>query len=465
MSQIKKLAHKLKVKPWKIKKENIKYYYTKYPQRCCDYEHSPIKDIEKFKYSDAINILKDYYKDIKCDYYNNLYKKSIKYDNRPLPSDISDPEIAKTIDDIMCEYAKFRKDLYTIIMWPRAKGKTQELNNILNEYGNICYIKKFNISYKAAINLLYQIYADQPKLSKKHFIEEKLKFMHWEKNKRNTFRVIFYEHSGNKQISGKHAPLKEDIRNLWKDDDNFWGRDYVHINDFYYQTIEYCKIFLNRNSMKLLQFQDHNNFTNHKLLKCRYMINTTKNWMTKNISPIDYERFIFLGSASLYAHGIRLCSDLDGYVSAYPKESQTKEFHKLIDVYFRNEKTKFFFADLGITDKVEEQWDEKNKIWFDKINVNHVDDLIFDPKNHFYYNGIKFITIKHEITRKMLRGNFKDYCDFLQIEKTLGIKIDLPKIPEKYKDKGKFMKLIDNYIKYMYPNVINYEDRIKKLIN
>jgi hypothetical protein len=460
MSSKKKIASKLNIHPNKIKDNNLKYYYTNYPLRCCKYEHKQIGDINKYEYSNAILHLSNYYKDIKCDHYKNLYLEALKYDGKSLLKN----EISPTQDNIMLEYVKFRKNMYTIILWPRAKNKDDEVNKLLNNNGIIYYIRKFNITYNGAINLLYQLYADQAKLSKKNFIEEKLEFMHWKKGERNTFKVIFYEHTSNFKLSGKHAPLKEEIRNLWKADKNFWGRDYVHINDYYYQTIEYCKIFLNPNSLKMLQLQDHDYFTNNKLLKCRFMVNTIKKWIVENVEPIDHERFLFFSSVVLYTYGVRTCSDVDGFVSQYPLKSKTDNFVKSVKQHFYEENTKFFFADLGITGVSNETWDNKNQIWFDKIKVMNMDELIFDPINHFYYNGLKFVILKHEIVKKYLRGNFKDYCDFLQIEILLNIKIDFPKLPDKYKNKDKFMKLVKMCMEKRYPNIENYMERFMEVI-
>ena len=53
-------------------------------------------------------------------------------------------------------------------------------------------------------------------------------------------------------------------------------------------------------------------------------MNTVKNWITKNINPIDYDRFVFMGSTVLYAYGIRVCRDVDGLVSPRPYSKHTK---------------------------------------------------------------------------------------------------------------------------------------------
>ena len=53
----------------------------------------------------------------------------------------------------------------------------------------------------------------------------------------------------NLPISGSQAPLKQKIRNVWlQDDPKKRGDDFIHINDNFYQTYEYCRLFFNKNS-------------------------------------------------------------------------------------------------------------------------------------------------------------------------------------------------------------------------
>src|SRR5439155_11275598 len=112
--------------------------------------------------------------------------------------------------------------------------------------------------------------------------------------------------------------------------------------------------------------------------------------------PIDFDRFLLFGSITLFAYGIRQCRDIDGLVSGIPENSKTSNFIEKVAEYFYNEKTKFFFASLGIIHSKywKKEWDIKDKRWLKLMKITHKDQLIFDPNNHFYFNGLKIMTLK-----------------------------------------------------------------------
>ena len=83
-SYLKTLSIKLGVPENKIKGQNVKYYYTKWPQLCCNYDLKPLLDsknneVGPFEFNKAINILNDYYKNIKSDYFRKLVEEAKKY--------------------------------------------------------------------------------------------------------------------------------------------------------------------------------------------------------------------------------------------------------------------------------------------------------------------------------------------------------------------------------------------------
>lgn len=209
------------------------------------------------------------------------------------------------------------------------------------------------------------------------------------------------------------------------DNKNLRGDDLVHINDHYYQTIEYSQIFLHERTLSFLNKQ---NLERHLTFdKSRLYINTIKQWFIKNVDLIDRERFVIMGSGVLYVFGIRECRDVDGLMLG------TDASEKLIEETakaFYIKQTKFPFADLGIiyTKYWKDQWTEKDKDWFNLFNLKYRDELLFNPDNYFYFNGLKFMTLKLEILRKYVRNRYYDIGDMLQIMELTGTKINLPKI-------------------------------------
>ena len=51
------------------------------------------------------------------------------------------------------------------------------------------------------------------------------------------------------------------------------------------------------------------------------------------------------------------------------------------------------------------------------------EDIVFDPRNHFYLNGIKFVSLRVVREMKRARAESKDWYDIVLIDRTLGVSL------------------------------------------
>lgn len=427
------IANKYNIPYKKIQDEHIPYFYTSYPQLCCKYELTEIRnDVEPYEYYKAIKYLNDYYYDIKSNYYKKLLSEAEKHGNNieNYPKNVA--------DRIIFEYIRFRKNTHCLTLWPNASGLVDKLVDFLKPNGNIYYIKKIKLNYNGGMNLIYQLYADTHYLSTIDKIKQKLEYVGWKNNTDNYVTAIFFENTSGEQISGSQAEFKTKIRNFLLDElqnNKLRGDDLIHINDHYYQTIEYSKIYLHHETIRFLRRQKLARHLSYEFKNCRLYENSVKKWIIENVEPIDYDRIIFMGSIVLYTYGIRQCRDVDGIISlsktpnGVMNNTETENLVENIAKFFYNKNTKFFFADMGLTNSKywNPVWDDKNIKWFKSLNIKNIDDMIFDPANHYYYNGIKMVTLKVELGKKCVRKRYYDYGDILMTSEILGIKIKLPK--------------------------------------
>jgi hypothetical protein len=455
-----KMALKLGVKPYKIKEHNLQYYYTKWPQLCCKYNLKPISDnIGPFEFNKAISVLDNYYRDIGSDYYRNLVKECLKYkDGESLLGQPTN----ETLDHMIGEYIRFRPKTHILTLWPNAQDRLNDLLEILHENGHVYYIKKINLHYDAAKNLIYQLYSDTHRLSDIAKIEEKLEYIGWKKGEVMTIKIIFFDHQSELAISGSVRPLKTMIRDVWIKGTDLRGDDFVHINDSFYQTYEYSKIYLNKNSLVALHYQDLKHHLSDDLKNGRIYTNTIKKWIVENVEPIDYDRIIFMGSVGLYAYGIRACRDVDGLVSGHPVsvDSQTNGLKEKLHKSFYNYKTKFFFADVGMqgTEMWKEEWNTKDLPWYNLMGIRHIDELIFDPQHYFYFNGIKMISLLNNVRKRVLRKKVSDIGDLLEIERKTNISIDYPSVTDYTKED--FIEKLTLYMGNRYSDNDTYMDKV-----
>lgn len=462
-----KLAKKLGINRYKIKDETVKYFYDVEPQLCCKYDLKPISlDVKPYEFEKAMIFLNEYYKDIKCDYYKNLVKTASTIKN------ILDEKPTEDLDHVIYEYIKFRPNTFVITLWPSTltdndnnDNKFTKLIDLLNGHGFVYYVRKFKLSYNAAKNLIYQLYSDVWRLSTEDKIEEKLEYIGWKtKSDVMNFKIVVFEHTSKMRLSGGQAPLKEAIRSIYtqNNNDNRRGDDFLHINDHFYQTVEYCKLYLIKNSLIALHHQSLANYLKPEFKNCRVYTNTVKNWLTQNVDSVDHDRFLFISSTNLYAYGIRPCRDVDGMVGEHPVNETLK---LKVNEFFSNPKTKFFFADVPMINSEfwKKEWDDKDKQWFSMIGVKNRDELIFDPKHHFYHNGLKFTTLKVDVYKRIIRSRFSDFVDLMQIKLLADVEFKLPSIPTSKHSKEEFLKLTSEYIDTKY-NGLN-KSQIMKVLN
>ena len=423
------ISKKYNIPLYKLHDDLIQYYYTHYPSLCCKYNLKPIDTIKPFDYIGALTYLNNYYNN---KYFEELLQMVLNTNN-----DITTFS-SKIKDSIVKEFIKFRENAYCLTIWPLYTWPLDDLINFLETFGYVYYVKVIKLGYNAALGLVHQLYSDTSRFPTIEKIKEKVKYLGYDGNDKKEIRVIFFENVSTELISGSQAPLKNKIRELLLtkvNDKNIRGDDLVHINDHYYQTIEYSQIFLHDETLKFLEKQnlmEHLSFD-----KSRLYINTIKQWLIKNVSLIDYERFIIMSSGILYAYGIRECRDVDGLML-----SGKNDVNELTAKYFYDKKTKFPFADFGIIGSKwwKKSWDDADKKWFEMLEVEERDEIIFRPENHFYFNGLKFMTLKAEMYRKLVRGKYHDIGDILMIDNLLGIKMDLS---------GIVVEDIDNLKKYL----------------
>ncbi len=281
----------------------------------------------------------------------------------------------KYADFIAYHYAKLKKNTYIVTLFPSAIGYDDEVEQILRNYAKIVYHKKIEINTKGAINLIKQMYRDEK----------------WLGNEENNFEGARYKaeqcyrHNGPTRvylIETKAPELlvqaKTKIRDIYKIENHS-----VHINDKYDETLRLAQIYFNDNSIHFL-----NNASILQPARFRYLFNEYKKFL--EINNVDTEYFCIDGSAVMSAYGIRDCRDLDYLHKGYENIN-----YKDIEV-------------IG---------SHNHEVSYHSTGI---DNIIFNPDNHFYFDGIKFCSLKEIRNMKEKRGELKDNEDIYLIDYHLG---------------------------------------------
>jgi hypothetical protein len=318
-------------------------------------------------------------------------------------------------DAIMLEYAKCRPDMFVLTLWPLANNNTEKVNSFikyLESVGSVPYVKTVSLNKNAIKNLMFWMYNEFNFQAKLDFIKEKLSYANV-LDENNSVTFIFFDNIKKLKISGQNAPDKRVFRDKLlkelglQDDKNIRGNDVLHINDFFYQTVEYAQMILNKNTLELLANQDVNRLVTPFFSNSNLKMQTFRKFIYSNFSLLDINRIVIIGGVLLYAYGIRVFTDIDSIFISIGKDNT--EYEKYLEsIIFDNcvkKDTKIKFVDLNKENSGHwrETLTEKNQKIFDENNIKSTVDLITNPRHHLYFQGIKIYTMGSEIIRKFLR--------------------------------------------------------------
>ena len=277
-------------------------------------------------------------------------------------------------DAIALEYCKLKSNTYVVTVFPSAVGKDEQVKKVIQEYGEIIYEKSVHLFNEGPVNLIKHIYSHEKWLGNwsDGFSGAKAKAA-------ACFRYdglarIFIIESDNLE---KVVEAKAKIRQLFNIE-----KHSVHINDTHEETIYLAQILLNDNSIHFLNYARPKNY-----VKFYQLLENYQKWLTEK--NLDKECFCIDSSAVMAAYGIREPGDLD---------------------FLHHGHEQIISNQVGIESNNDKQ----------PYHGKPVDDIIYNPENHFYYKGLKFATLDVIKNMKKNKGEIKDLEDIYKIDKFLA---------------------------------------------
>lgn len=381
-----------------VKDCNLEYYYTKYPEWNKEYNVKPMIDkIEAFEYHQPLQYL---------NYSRELIDIAKQYSGTTIfPT-------SEEIDQIMLEYIKCRPLSHIITIWDKVEDIA--LLEYLNKNGNIYYVKYIELSFDAAYSLVYQIFADTPLYKDIESIHDLLKDVYKFDKNGGYITVIFFDNIKKQN----HSLIKQNINQ------NIIKKHAFNITNKFYKAIEQAQIYFCQNSLNFLDEQILERHIDVKMRKSRILLATFKRWLCQNVDLINRRGFLLFSSSILYSYGIRNINDLDIYIDG-------NCYTKKVEKYMLNEKTKFYFVDITMpnTSSWKLYWESWGTKWAQLMGANNFDEIVYNPKYHFYYMGMKFMILNGDIERRLIRQRPRSLVDLIKINQLLNRNIRIPKIP------------------------------------
>ena len=276
--------------------------------------------------------------------------------------------VEKYLDAMALEYAFLKHNSYIAAIFPSSKGQHNQIRKILSSNGIIIYEKTISLENNGPLNFMRLLYAGEAWIGNysNSFNGARTKMPLYFPEKKGEVRIFLYEPNNIENI----RKLKNQIRALLGID-----HDLVYINDIHKKTMRIAQAVFVKNSIHWLNHAHVNYCKNFE----RY-IKEYKRWLQQN--DINTDCFCIDGSAPLSAYGLKDCKGLD-----------------FIHHNYDDQVAKISSQDLN---------DHNNEL------VHHLfskDDIIFNPKYHFYYKGVKCATLKVVRAMKLKRNEFKDQRD------------------------------------------------------
>jgi len=289
-------------------------------------------------------------------------------------------------------------DTHIITIWTQVDIDIVE-KYLTNVGANIFHKMNVKLSRKGLENLLYQLYADSENIINiKSLIDE---------NYNGDIIILFFQNTRKEFIELIRLSINEIISK----------KNCLTISDTYFTTICTARLYLNKNSIDFLEKQNLDNFTKPAMKKSRVMFATFRKWLFSNCSIIEQENFILFSGSILYCLGIRKINDLDLYIS---------NKSAFIDIFI-DKAFPFIDSTIKNTPLWKPHWNNWEKEWLSKVGEETFEDIMTNDEHHFYFLGVKFMTLQCDLYRRQKRNRPKSFCDLIKINNI--IRINIPKIP------------------------------------
>lgn len=280
------------------------------------------------------------------------------------------------------QYTKLHPNCYMACLWPMADlTKTEEVETKLKSIGNIVYSQDVYLTYQGMCNFMTQIYGHQAWTGSidDHFVGVKGKVDACYKAGKPV-RTYLFEAASLEDV----VNVKAQIRELFQIENHS-----IHISDDWNETIDMVEMMYNRNSVEFMNKATPfvYRMVYNKVAELKGLINT---------NGYDKSRFIVDSSAVLEVCGLREAADLD-FLTDYEFE---------VD---------------GQTEGID---NHLSQLAYYSIELS---DMLYNPENYFYFEGIKFIAIHRLIEMKSNRGEEKDNKDIKLLREFMARKLDIPK--------------------------------------
>jgi hypothetical protein len=254
-------------------------------------------------------------------------------------------------DPMAYQYCKLKKNTFIVVIFPDVVKRINEVKKILNKFGQIYYEKDITFHGEGPKNLFTYLYGEDLK-----WINDSA-YNHF-KSETSIKVYVFVTNTLNDVLEAKR-----EINSL------FNSSEYtIYINTTHNDTIHLAQLFFNKNS---IHFMNNSNIYENTNLK--RIIKEYKN----SLQDKDNDNFCVISNAVLAIYGLKELKIIEFIGKKNSELTPNNKFNS------------------NIVDLTEQM----------VSCAIEIDDIIFNPENHFYFYGLKFASLS---TVKKMKVKGKD---------------------------------------------------------
>jgi len=321
------------------------------------------------------------------------------------------------IDDFILNALKYYDNLNSFVFFGKNKEETYKyyLDIYSKDYSiyGIKYISlKTSLLHKIMYQLLFPRMIFKTKSDLYNYIEEKYQYLHNYEDKYMNVTILIL--------------CKKNLKKKYPSNDVIEDDYCIYIPNTKEEIWHTASLFFSQTTLSFLEKQNFDYFLTKDMESSKKMFLKYRNWLNDNIDMNNQSSFLLYSSVILYLLGHRSINDLDLYIHDISIELQEK-----VNEFKTN--TIFNYIDYSIknTEKWPRHWDSWLDIWAQKCGAKYFEEILGNPKYHFYFLGVKIISLECDVVRRLHRCRPRAIADLIALRKRYSYNVIIPPIHEK----------------------------------
>lgn len=330
------------------------------------------------------------------------------------------------IDTFVLNAINYYDNLNLFIVFGKNKNEAYKyfIEHFSNNY-TLYGIKFIKIKQILIIKIMYQLLFSRMIIKTKNelfkYLEEEYAYLHQYNKEYIDITILFV--------------CKKDLNEKYPINDIISSNFCVYIPNTKETIWNAASIFFCGKSLDFIEKQNFDYFLTKDMEKSKKMFLKYRKWLNTNIDYKDQSSFMLFSSIVLYLLGHRSMNDVDLYI-----HNISDQLIEKTDQLKNNVDYNFVEYNIKNTEKWPLYWDIWLDEWAIKCGAKYFEDILCNQKYHFYFLGVKIISLECDIIRRIERNRPRAVADLIALRKRYHFKINIPPIPRKTK---KYISITD----------------------